>query len=206
MSDKPAVTGAVLALWNDVTPELDAEYNDWHANEHVPERLSVPGMLWGRRYRHVGGAAAPRYLTIYGMQDAEVLESDAYRLLLDRPTPMSARMRPHLGNVSRWVCEVREMHELGTASGLSVWTFDSGQITGACATGRAGCNHGLLLARRLPQASPLPWLKGGQARSIEGSWLLALGRSDEAAAEIRPIPGALIYAPLAVGRTSGSAP
>lgn len=93
MNDDIAGTGAVLALWNDVTPDVDAEYNTWHASEHVPERLTVPGMLWGRRYRRLCNSAAPRYLTIYGMRDAQVLESDAYRLLLSRPTPMSARMR-----------------------------------------------------------------------------------------------------------------
>ena len=106
MSDAEGA-GAILALWNDVTPELDAQYNDWHANEHVPERLTVPGMLWGRRYAALEGTGGPHYLTLYGLREVTVLESDAYRRLLANPTPMSARMRPHLQNLSRWVCVIR---------------------------------------------------------------------------------------------------
>src|SRR4030095_38350 len=87
---------ALLALWNDVDPGFDAEYNDWHADEHVPERLTVPGILWGRRYGTGAGERMPRYLTLYGLQSADVLESAAYRQLLDQPTPLSRTMRPRL--------------------------------------------------------------------------------------------------------------
>ena len=41
---------AFLALWNDIAAARDAEYNLWHTREHVPERLSVPGILTGKRY------------------------------------------------------------------------------------------------------------------------------------------------------------
>ena len=128
MNDDMSSTGAVLALWNDVAPELDAEYNEWHANEHVPERLTVPGMLWGRRYQRSGDSVAPRYLTIYGMRDARVVESEAYRLLLSQPTPMSARMRPHLCNLSRWVCDVCESQKFGASTNMAVWTFDEEDV------------------------------------------------------------------------------
>ena len=45
------VPGFLLALWNDVEPSFEAEYNDWQAREDVPERCRVPGILWGQRYR-----------------------------------------------------------------------------------------------------------------------------------------------------------
>ena len=41
---------AVLAIWNDIAPGGDAEFNHWHTREHVPERVGVPGFLRGRRY------------------------------------------------------------------------------------------------------------------------------------------------------------
>src|SRR5688500_2038945 len=99
---------ALLALWNDVGPELDAQYNDWHAHEHVPERLTVPGILWGRRYGRPAEDGAPRYLTLYGLRDAGVLDSEPYQRLLREPTPMSRAMRPALTNVSRWICTLHE--------------------------------------------------------------------------------------------------
>ena len=199
MNDEISGTGAVLALWNDVTPDVDAEYNAWHAGEHVPERLTVPGMLWGRRYRRACNSAAPRYLTLYGMRDAQVLESDAYRLLLSRPTPTSAHMRPHLCNLSRWVCDVREAHGFLAPAHLAVWTFDAEDAARACAGAHtASCVHDLLLARRSPDAAPLPWLTGGQAQAIEGSWLLAKGMPPQAMASAQAVPGAVVYNTLPV--------
>ena len=199
MNDAIAGTGAVLALWNDVTPDVDAEYNAWHAGEHVPERLTVPGMLWGRRYRRACNSAASRYLTLYGMRDAQVLESDAYRLLLSRPTPTSAHMRPHLCNLSRWVCDVREAHGFLASVHLAVWTFDAEDAARACASAQAqSCPHGLLLAQRSPDAAPLPWLTGGQAQVIEGSWLLAMGMPGQAMASAQAVPGAVLYKTLPV--------
>ena len=199
MNDAIAGTGAVLALWNDVTPDVDAEYNAWHAGEHVPERLTVPGMLWGRRYRRACNSAAPRYLTLYGMRDARVLESDAYRLLLSRPTPMSAHMRPHLCNLSRWVCDVREAHGFLASAHLAVWTFDAEEAARASAGAHAAsCTHDLLLAQRLPEASPLPWLTGRQAQAIKGSWLLAMGLPGQAMPSAQAMPGANLYRTLPI--------
>ena len=139
--------GAVLALWNDVTPELDAAYTDWHANEHVPERLAVPGMLWGRRYANVDASAKPRYLTLYGLRDSRVLESAPYGRLLREPTPASARMRPHLCHLTRWVCVVHAQRDFPAAETLAVWTFDeeaeararARETYGRHTTGSAGC-------------------------------------------------------------------
>ena len=199
MNEGMAGTGAVLALWNDVTPEQDAEYNEWHANEHVPERLSVPGMLWGRRYRRVDGAAAPHYLTVYGMRDAKVLESEAYRLLLARPTPMSARMRPHLCNLSRWVCEVREARGLLASPALAVWTFDAEAAARRRERECAPCDDGLLLARRSPDAAPLPWLTGGQILAVEGNWLLAVAAAGGRVASPRVVADAVVYSALPIG-------
>ncbi|RZL96071.1 MAG: hypothetical protein EOP82_01460 [Variovorax sp.] len=195
MNEDMAATGAVLALWNDVAPEVDAEYNEWHATEHVPERLTVPGMLWGRRYRRWGDGVAPRYLTIYGMRDAQVVESGAYRLLLSNPTPMSARMRPHLCNLSRWICEVRELHGFDVSASLAAWTFETDDVARLRAA-EFESRNGLLLACRLLDAAPLPWLQGEQGNAIEGNWLLALGLPDEAIAALGPRPGAMLYRAL----------
>ena len=182
---------ALLALWNDVDPALAAEYEAWHAVEHVPERLTVPGMRWAYRY---GRAAAPRYLTLYGLRDAGVLEGEAYQRLLREPTPMSRRMRPALQNVSRWVCALTEARGLEQGSHLATWT--AGQDDAESARGRlAGTPgaRGRLVAQRLPQASPLPWLQAGQDQGIEGHWLLALTFDGPGPA------GAAVYERLPVG-------
>ncbi|MBT2324716.1 hypothetical protein J7E62_20445 [Variovorax paradoxus] len=192
------VAGAVLALWNDVTPELDAEYNDWHANEHVPERLEVPGMLWGRRYANVDGSAVPRYLTLYGLRDSQVLESASYQRLLREPTPASARMRPHLCQISRWVCRLHAQGDFLGADALAVWTFEAE----AEARGQARQEESdALLAERIPDAAPLPWLSSDQAHTIRGNWLMAR-RARGGREESLPLRGALMYSALPVKAVS----
>lgn len=149
-------TPMVLALWNDVDPAHEAAYNDWHAGEHVPERLTVPGMEWGARYRALQThLTRPVYLTLYGLHDAAVLESDPYQRLLAQPTPTSQRMRPLLRNVVRavyaldgeagpWTEPVLHLFDTTNVGSEPVWPGSA--VRGRC----------------LPSVKPLPWLQAGQ--------------------------------------------
>jgi hypothetical protein len=108
---------AFLALWNDVAPLRDAEYNDWHTREHVPERLTVPGILGGRRY----SSPRPRhqkYFTLYELQTAEVLASAPYRRIVDEPSAWSRSMRPDLCNFVRRPCATLFSQGIGVGGGL----------------------------------------------------------------------------------------
>lgn len=189
---------ALLALWNDVDPAFEAQYNDWHAIEHVPERLTVPGMLWGRRYGRLAGAA-PRYLTLYGLANEAVLESEPYQRLLREPTPMSRTMRRALANVSRWVCRLHEQRGADAGNRLAVRTIAGAAPTAALPDGvRANAPGvvGRLVAERLPEAKPLPWLGGGQGGGIEGDWLVCTAFE---AARPRFGPDAYLYERLPAG-------
>lgn len=171
---------ALLALWNDVTPAFDAQYSDWHANEHVPERLGVPGILWGRRFQALPSTPGARYLTLYGLQNLQVLESEAYRRLLSHPTPASAQMRLHLHNVSRWVCEVRRLRGIPSTGFLKLWILDSLEEAIRMAAVTHSSPSSMLLAEHLLAAEPLPWLKADQSQAVEGQWLFAWGTENEA--------------------------
>ena len=195
---------ALLALWNDVDPELDAQYNEWHAEEHVPERLTVPGILWGFRYGRSAAHGMPCYLTLYGLRDAEVLDSEPYQRLLREPTPMSRTMRPALRNVLRWVCTLHEQPALDLGSDLAIWTLADGAEP-ARADGDALIDgsraHGRLLAERLPQARALPWLQAGQNQGIEGRWLVGVP-VDVIARPAESVGSANVYTRLPVGKRS----
>ena len=187
---------ALLALWNDVEASFESEYNDWQTREHMPERCRVPGVLWGRRYRlhDQPQAALPRYLTLYGLRDEGVLETPAYRHLLNEPTPMSRRMRPVLSNLSRWVCRVQEDEGPWEAAGrLAVWALGSAADANADADAprlviHPGDPH--LLARRLHDADPQPWLRAEPARGVQGGWLLGVAA---AAGELQGQSGGTPY-------------
>jgi hypothetical protein len=195
------VATALLALWNDVDPAFDEQYNRWHADEHVPERLTVPGILWGHRYGTGAGERMPRYLTLYGLQSVDVLESEAYRQLLDQPTPMSRTMRPRLRNVSRWVCKLHEQTDLDKAAHLAVRVLADMEPppTGRDPEVDLHVVGGRLLAERLPQARPLPWLQATQDQGIEGRWLVCVPLQAGAGSD-GSTAGVTVYGQLPVRR------
>ena len=111
---------AFLALWNGFDPALLGEYECWHTFEHVPERLSVPGFLSGKRYAS-GGGAERRFFTLYEMESLQVLESAAYRELVDEPTCWSAKMRRSFSGFRRYPC--RRLAAAGSGLAGAAATF-----------------------------------------------------------------------------------
>jgi hypothetical protein len=100
-----ASTGGFLALWNDVDAACIAEYEAWHQQEHVPERVSVPGILSGTRYES-DRADQQRYFTLYELNSLTCLASQPYRQLVEQPTPWSIRMRRSFRNFLRLTCQL----------------------------------------------------------------------------------------------------
>ena len=41
---------AALAMWWDIAPDVKADFEHWHASEHFPERLSIPGFRRATRW------------------------------------------------------------------------------------------------------------------------------------------------------------
>ncbi len=93
----------VLAIWNDIRAEREADFEFWYKTEHFPERLAVPGFRLGRRYEAVAGE--PRYFCYYLTDTPEVLVSSAYLDRLSNPTAMTRQMMTGaFHNMSRTVC------------------------------------------------------------------------------------------------------
>lgn len=108
---------AFLALWNDRSPKRE-DYDVWHTREHVPQRLTVPGITRAVRYSE-GQGALPRYFTFYTLDDLSVLSDPAYVHLLKNPTPWSQSMRPDFARFFRLPCRVRRSTG-GGAGGYAV--------------------------------------------------------------------------------------
>jgi hypothetical protein len=88
----------LLAVWTDIAPEAEREFNDWYNTEHIPQLLGVPGFLSGRRYQAVEGE--PRYLALYELTNVEVLKSDAFRQVRESPTEWSKKIIPLFRNTA----------------------------------------------------------------------------------------------------------
>lgn len=110
--------GAFLALWNDIAPHREAEYDQWHTLEHVPERVSVEGFLGARRYVN-RERTSHRYFTLYQTRSVDVFSSAEYLDLLANPTPWSASMRPDFSHFVRAVCAVKKSSGTGIGAALA---------------------------------------------------------------------------------------
>jgi hypothetical protein len=80
---------AALGIWMQVQADGLDDFNAWYRRQHLPERLSVPGFLRGRRYECRGNG--PRYFTLYETAEAAVLSSEAYLERLNNPTDWTRR-------------------------------------------------------------------------------------------------------------------
>src|SRR5271167_3654219 len=93
----------ILAIFNNVAPGRESDFEEWFQHEHLAERLAVPGFLLGRRHEAVSGL--PRYFNFYVTQSTDVLKSAAYLARLDNPTPMTRRtMSGIFKDMIRTVC------------------------------------------------------------------------------------------------------
>ena len=107
---------AAVAIWCDVSAEMRDEFDDWHAHEHMPERLSIPGFLRGSRWVAADGGGG--YFMMYEVETPEVLTGAAYLARLNNPTRWSRKMMPHHRNMVRGLCRVEASH--GTALGQAL--------------------------------------------------------------------------------------
>ena len=82
----------LLMVWADVPLEKEKDFNSWYNDEHLAERLAIPGFLSGARYEAVKGG--PKHLAIYELESPAVLESAAYKKVQANPTEMTKRYGP----------------------------------------------------------------------------------------------------------------
>lgn len=104
---------AAVLIWNDVAPEGREPFYAWHDNEHIPERLALPGFLRGRRFAKSGHS--PEWLTMYEAVDVSALVSPQYLARLNAPTPATRRTLTWFRNTSRAVCRI--VHSVGSSTG-----------------------------------------------------------------------------------------
>jgi hypothetical protein len=118
----------VLAIWSDAVPEHEEEFNNWYTNQHLPERVGVPGFRRGRRYvKDVPGDL--RYFTLYETAGIEVLESAPYLERLNDPTDWTRRALPFFRNGSRAAMVVASSAGAGVGGLAATILFSPGAGT-----------------------------------------------------------------------------
>jgi hypothetical protein len=116
-ADEANTLPGILAIFNNVAPGREAEFEEWFQHEHLAERIAVPGFLIGRRHEATSGQ--PRYFNFYVTQSAQVLKSAAYLERLDKPTPMTRTVMSEIfKDMIRTVCH--RTFRLGATRGTGV--------------------------------------------------------------------------------------
>ncbi len=112
----PLLGKGVAAIWHNVAPEFQVDYNHWHCYEHVPERVGIPGFLRGRRYVAIEGA--PEFFHFYETETLATLTSEAYLERLNNPTEWTRRVGPNIKDNNRTLSDVVASHGIGGGAAI----------------------------------------------------------------------------------------
>src|SRR5262245_34710414 len=80
------IGNTILLVMMDVEEGHEAEFDRWYNEEHLPERMEIPGYVSARRFKLEEGNGVLKYLCIWEMEDASPLESEMYRSQRARPS------------------------------------------------------------------------------------------------------------------------
>ena len=82
----------VLVVTMEVDPEDEAEFNKWYNEQHLPERMEIPGYVSARRFKLEEGNGALTYLCIWELEDGSPLQSQMYQEQNADPTALYLRV------------------------------------------------------------------------------------------------------------------
>lgn len=146
----PLLGRGAMVFWHDIEGD-DEDYNHWHAFEHMPERVGIPGFHRGRRYLAVEGG--PAYFNMYETESAATLTSEAYLARLNSPTAWTTASLPKFRNSNRTLCRISASFGKGVGGALL-----TSQL--APAGGRAEALRDHLKGALLPDLVTRPGLVG----------------------------------------------
>ena len=125
----PLLGNAAMLLSFDVVEDAIVEHDRWHTEEHLPERLSIPGFRRGTRW--IAASGRPRYFVMYEVADLETLESRPYRERLDNPSAWTSRIMPQYRGMTRGLCNVAASAGAGLGGAAILVRFTLGTAENA---------------------------------------------------------------------------
>jgi hypothetical protein len=84
---------------------MEEEFNAWYDQEHLAERLAIPGFRSATRWVAQVPPGQGKYLATYELDSVAVLSSDAYLARFRNQTPWSRRCLGKAVVFKRWACE-----------------------------------------------------------------------------------------------------
>ncbi|KAJ6581471.1 hypothetical protein B0H19DRAFT_507620 [Mycena capillaripes] len=78
----------------------EVDLNDWYDKDHIPLKLTVPGVTSAIRYKAVD-SQTPTWVALYDIETAEVVNSDPYNAVKARASDKEKAILAKIGGLSR---------------------------------------------------------------------------------------------------------
>lgn len=86
------IGNTIMVVMMQVDPADEADFNRWYDEEHLRERLEIPGYISARRFKlQEGTDGMLNFLCIWELEDASPLSSEMYRQQRARVTDLHRR-------------------------------------------------------------------------------------------------------------------
>ena len=95
------IGGTILVVMMDVDPEHEEEFNRWYNEEHLTERLEIPGYVSARRFKLEEGEGVLKYLCIWELEDGSPMQSEEYKAQQQRPSELRDRVHTYIKQQAR---------------------------------------------------------------------------------------------------------
>ena len=95
------IGGTIMVVMMEVDPEHEEEFNRWYNEEHLAERLEIPGYISARRFKLEEGEGVLKYLCIWELEDASPLQSEEYKAQQLRPSELRDRVHGYIKRRAR---------------------------------------------------------------------------------------------------------
>jgi hypothetical protein len=91
-----SIGSTVMVVMMEVDPEHEEAFNRWYNEEHLPERIGIPGYVSARRFKLEEGEGVLTYLCIWELEDGSPLQSAEYRAQNQRPSELRDQAHAHI--------------------------------------------------------------------------------------------------------------
>jgi hypothetical protein len=95
----------LLLTMTEPPPAMEEEFNAWYDDEHLAERLAIPGFRSAKRWVADVAPGQGKYLGTYELDSPAVLQSPNYLARFQNQTPWSKRCLGKCVVFRRWACE-----------------------------------------------------------------------------------------------------
>ena len=87
------IGSTVMVVMMDVDPADEEEFHRWYNQQHIPERLEIPGYVSARRFKlESGDNGMLKYMCLWEMEDSDALRHEMYQAQNADPTALYERV------------------------------------------------------------------------------------------------------------------